>query len=144
MSVASTRSCSSRSTTPRTAAVVTISAGKTLKRIDAVLPVGGVIRGRVGARSPIRDLCVEAYTTFYNAVLAEVAANGDYRLDGLATGDYTVVFNACAGADDHYTTVTDPNRVPVVATQVTSGVKWTLVVGGSISGTVTCPPRSSR
>jgi hypothetical protein len=119
------------------ATVVTITAGKTLKRINAILPVGGDITGKVGVGRPLRNLCVEASSSLETGSLGFVAKSGDYLVGGLSTGSYTVVFNACSGAGDDYVTATDPSRVHVTVGQVTSGINWTLRLGGSISGEVT-------
>lgn len=101
------------------------------------LPVGGLISGTVRVAQPIRGLCVEAFSSIENVSIAPVASNGEYRVEGLPTGSYTVVFNDCPVRGDNYEISTDPNRVHVTAGQVTAGVNWTLRIGGTITGTVT-------
>ena len=97
------------------------------------------------ASSPLTDICVTATETNSGpgSGVATTDMNGEYTVMGLSTGDYVVEFSDCifgVYAGESYNDHPDPgsaNPVAVTDGADTSGIDAQLVVGGSISGTVT-------
>ena len=121
--------------------------GQTTQSIDFSLVSGGSISGRVTRESdgsPVvsADVWADTYDCCGGGNGARTDADGNYTIDGLASGDYRVQVRA----DEHglvgelYPSTTDwalASAVPVTAASTTPNIDFTLAGGGSISGRVT-------
>jgi len=116
---------------------VPVTAGLETPDINFTLELGGAITGVVvdGAGAPIPWIWVEAYQESIDAwSWAQTDATGTYRILGLPGGDYRVYINS----QDGWVGQDFPgNPVAVSPGYDTYDVDFTLVVGGTISGTVT-------
>lgn len=124
--------------------------------VNAALPQGGMIAGKVLAGSPAvgqPGICVEEVPVTGHGLARVVvtAAGGRYSLGGLAPGTYQVLFtpNCLLGEGDFvpqwYSGAASQARaatVTVTAGATTSGIGGTLSADGGISGTVTAGGRS--
>lgn len=133
-------------TTVERATQVTVTAGLVTENIDAVLMIGGAIAGTVTDADglPIPDVSVYPRSAAGGVFpLATTGPDGTYRINGLPSGEYTVVFAPDPGSgllQEYYDDAPTPERatpVPVVAGQTTDGIDSALAAGGSIEGTVT-------
>ena len=128
---------------------VDVSAGgTTVGGINAEMTTGGSIAGTItdSSGNPVAGICAMAIAGSYGTGSAPSAADGTYRLNGLASGTYTVEFFDCAStgyAAEYYSggsggssSMSNAALVPVTAGQTTSSINAVLAVGGSISGTV--------
>ncbi|MCH7652669.1 MAG: carboxypeptidase regulatory-like domain-containing protein, partial [Chloroflexi bacterium] len=124
---------------------VTVTADNTTPNIDFVLGAGGSLSGIVldGNGDPVANVSIWAETfeccSGGNGSMTE--ADGTYKVDGLAPGDYRVqVFAQELGfAVGYYDGVTDwesANPVTVASGVDTPNIDFALAVGGSISGRV--------
>ncbi|MDO8915857.1 MAG: carboxypeptidase regulatory-like domain-containing protein [Coriobacteriia bacterium] len=140
---------------PTLAGADTITLGATENRtgIDASLDVASGIEGRVrdSAGQPVGGVVVNAYANrggaSYDTTLtakATTAADGTYRLGGLAAGEYGLQFFSGAYAS-HYrgpdansgvTAISRATPVAVLAGQSISGIDETMLRWGAIAGTV--------
>ena len=107
--------------------------------IDFVLEVGGTISGMVedAIGDPITNLQVHANDYDTNEWMAGTNTDqyGNYTIVGLPTGTYRV--RACPSCDElPYVDVCYPDTVSVAAPNDTSGIDFTLEIGGTISGHV--------
>ena len=74
---------------------------------------------------------------------ATTGADGTYRIDGIAAGDYTLVFDPTPGSgllEEYYDNAPTPELatlVKVVVGQDLAGIDAQLAAGGSIEGTIT-------
>ena len=132
------------------ATVVTVTAGGNVTGIDFTLDVGGTISGTVyqaDGSTPIGGAFVIAqpfsatWPEFGPSREATTNADGTYTIIGLAPGDHRVVAIAdeAGFALEMYPGGIDPQaagRVTVSSGADTGGIDFTLVPGGSISGTV--------
>jgi len=118
--------------------VVGVLAGTAL---PAAAAPTGAISGHVtdGGGQPVAGICVGVD----GGNVTTTDANGDYQIEGLDTGSYTIQFN-CWGDPSYvrqwYSGAADQasaTPVAVTDTQTTSGVDAQLVAAASISGTVT-------
>jgi hypothetical protein len=114
---------------------VPVLANTTTPGIDAKMVEGGVVEGRVTSAAsgePIADAeaCAEEGS---NDSCAEANSNGEYKIEGLPTGSYTVYFYAYSGnfLDGSATGVSAKESV------TTANVNAKLLAGGEISGRVT-------
>lgn len=123
------------SSTQLGATFVTIRPGETISHIDAVLPLGGIISGRMHATTGLGGTCVVAYTGNEIEASSTAAADGSYLLNSLPTGDYTVIFDACDSLQD-FAQTTYPRLVKVRVGRTTAGIDTTLAPAGSITGSV--------
>ena len=111
--------------------------------------VGATISGTVtnAAGNPVSQVCVNVSSTTGSGG-AQTGVNGTYTITGLPTGSYTVQFNNCSSATNFLTqyynatstgTTSYSAATPYAVTQGTNytGVNATMVVGATISGTVT-------
>ena len=125
---------------------LTLSSGGSLTGIDAALPRGASISGRVtdaDTGDPVAGLSVyasNADTSSYGAS-AVTDGNGEYELIGLAAADYRVRFSSSSGANfiaTYYNgkTSADADRVTVTADAPTTGIDQQVHAGGRILGTV--------
>jgi Carboxypeptidase regulatory-like domain len=111
--------------------------------IHAVLRPGGSISGTVlggsgDAAQP--GVCVVATPKTGDGLAASAATGpaGTYRIRGLASGKYQILFAAdCADGAAALASATDPGLVSVTPGTTRSGVGATLASDGQITGTVT-------
>ena len=131
------------------AAPVSVNSGAETGGIDFALSTGGSIAGTVGVDpggAPITGLTVIARTSLYGLFHSAITdANGDYRIDGLAGGNYLVeVFSGGSNyLGEFYDNVTDSNNATPVSVNLgaeTGGIDFALSIEGSISGTVGVDP----
>jgi hypothetical protein len=130
----------------RTATAVRVTAGRTTPGIDAMLPTGGSIAGKVtdSAGNALRGICisVNGANTFGAAT---TTGTGSYAVDDLGTGDYTVSFaTGCGNSSDLLAqwyrgkaSLAAASVVHVTAGKSTPGVDARMISGGTITGTVT-------
>ncbi len=135
---------------------VQVNTGSTVGSIDAQLVVGGAISGSVTAAvggAELSGACVQASLTTATgqALRTFTADDGSYSFDGLNPGSYDVEFldgSACMpgvggpGAFesqwfDDASTQASATAVPVVSGGSVGSIDAQMVVGGTISGTVT-------
>ena len=125
------------------ASAVTVAAASTTPNIDFTLEGGGSLSGRVTKASdgtPIADANVFAFGP-NGWGDAQTDGNGDYRIDGLATGSYRVEANAVERGfvREFYDGTIDFDAATLVAVAPGSdqpNINFALDQGGSISGTV--------
>ncbi len=126
---------------------ITVTLGQHVTGVDAAIETGGSISGTVSVPDGYDPTDVWASATSasgYTSRSGSVAADGSYRIGGLATADYTVHFQT-TGSDlvaeywDDAALRDDADAVAVVQGQDTPGIDAALAVGGTISGTVTVP-----
>lgn len=129
---------------------ITVATGGDITGINFTLEkFGGAISGIVKDESgnPIERASVRVwYSITTNAprdknlfATSVTDANGIYKIEGLATGKYTVIASAKGFVGEFYNNVTDPKLaapVDVVNNQTTTGIDFALAKGGSISGKV--------
>ena len=130
----------------RTATAVRVTAGRTSSGIDAKLPAGGVIAGKVTdpAGNALSGICisVNGANTFGAAT---TTGTGSYAVADLGTGDYTVSFATGCGNSSNLlaqwyrgkASLAAASVVHVIAGKTTPGVDARMVAGGTITGTVT-------
>lgn len=128
-------------------ASVTVSQGSTTGEIDAELQAGGEISGRVtGApdEDPLEGIQVCASGTGndeYRCVSTD--ESGEYAIEGLTDGSYTVEFYAIYSSSyvwQYYSgkaSYAEADPVAVSAGENATGIDAELQLGGEISGTVT-------
>ncbi|MFT4263761.1 MAG: carboxypeptidase-like regulatory domain-containing protein [Nocardioides sp.] len=133
--------------TARYPSSVSVTQGSTTSGIDIALQAGGIVTGTVSFANgiPAEDLCVyagqaetddgEEYFSAYAG--AWTGADGTYRIDGLASGSYVIMFADCAEeyGDDEFleyyddaTSLDDATPVSVTAGQTVSGIDAQVVV----------------
>ncbi|MBC7590211.1 MAG: carboxypeptidase regulatory-like domain-containing protein, partial [Salinibacterium sp.] len=121
---------------------VTLSAGQSLAGQDVSLQPGATISGTVSlAGSPttkLADVSVSAYQPIAGGGgsfgYATTDADGNYSMNGLAAGTYTVQYSAGSPASN---LVRQSTSVTVSAGQSLTGQNISLQPGATISGTVT-------
>ncbi len=101
--------------------------------LDATMGTGGAVSGTVsnGANVGLAGICVSASGSAGSA-FTTTGSGGGYSLDGLATGSYSVVFEACQSGN--YVPIVD-SSVAVTAPNGTV-LNVVMVPGLTISGTV--------
>lgn len=125
---------------------VTVTAGGTTAGINASLGMGGTITGLVTntSGSPLPNICVHAQDSRgHFADSLATGKTGTYSVGGLPTGSYVVSFSDCPASDylgQFYNGASTPATATLVS--VTSGantpnINATLVLGATITGTVT-------
>lgn len=136
-----------------TAAAVVVTAGATVPEIDAAMAEGGQIEGRVV------DAVTKAPTSYTSACVYDpdegeyshcdsTDADGDYRIEGLATGSYKVRFWSSGGYEgdlvrylpqfyDGQGSEATATAVAVTAPSAHTGIDAELHAGGAIAGRVT-------
>ncbi|MHB8895458.1 MAG: DUF5719 family protein, partial [Candidatus Geothermincolia bacterium] len=126
---------------------VSVTAPNETTNINASLMVGASISGTVtehGTGTPLEYCYVYAYVPGQSSALdsAVTDATGDYTLSGLPTGNYEVYFDPYDGThlDEWYSGKTsrdNADQVAVTAPNETANINAALMVGGTLSGTVT-------
>ena len=137
-------------TTAAQATPVAVVAGADTPAINASLEQGGSISGHVTNSSgdPLANVSVSAQTLpccSGPSGFASTDAAGNYKINGLPTGNYQVQFTPSFGGSsgllgEYYnntTTAAQANPVAVVAGADTPAINASLEQGGSISGHVT-------
>ena len=113
--------------------------GQVVKGVNATLMTGGTITGtvRLGSSSgtPLAGICVSASSSSGSFGNAETGIDGTYRIVGLATGRYQILFQAQCSNEGNYVAATA--TASATAGQVTSGVDGVMQPGAQISGVVT-------
>jgi hypothetical protein len=132
------------------AASVAVVVSQATSGVDAELELPGSISGTVTDPADpggVGDVCVTATSPSGTSQEASTAPDGSYEIDGLPADTYDVEFDqSCQGelpasdATQWYGGGSDPDSavgVDVSADAATTGIDAQLMVGGSISGTVT-------
>src|SRR5215467_12138721 len=117
--------------------LVAVTDGRTTAGVTAVLTLGGAITGTVkdSSGNKLAGICVFA-TNDFSFHQANTLANGTYRLKGLQSGSYQMIFTAGCGSKGAYGTVTLPDPVTVRQGDITAHVDAVLPLDGSLAGTV--------
>lgn len=123
---------------------VVVGDGQAVTNIDAALKKNGSISGTVtvGSGSPAANVTVNANGASTGTQSAVTAADGTYTIPNLPADTYNVEFSPSDGVSAHQYWNAQPfngTPTPVVvsAGHDATGIDAALVVGGSISGTVT-------
>jgi hypothetical protein len=126
--------------------LVSVTAGKTASGIDAELPDGGELSGRLTSSStdaPIEkaNVCASGKTeNGYEGGCATTNANGEYTITRLRSAEYEVTFNAPGYVSEHLGSpgVTEATGdVSVTTGKMTSGADMSLEELPRIGGRVT-------
>ena len=138
-----------------------LGANQTLERVDIALPLGGVITGRVLDEygEPVSDTFVSAQRQqFINGARRPLTTGapsgsndiGEFRIYGLAPGDYYVSANPRGGSSNPFETTADrsgygPTYYPS-STDVASAQRVTVRAGDTVSNIVVtlAPTRMAR
>jgi hypothetical protein len=129
-----------------TATPVTLAAGQDLANINAVLVRGGSISGTITAPAGLEPNAgqvnfVRPDGNWENSV--QIDADGAYKVTGLPAGTYKVQFSGNPGALEHWyagaTSFETATSLTLAAGQELTGIDAALVMGASVSGTVTAP-----
>ena len=138
-----------------------LGANQTLERVDIALPLGGVITGRVLDEygEPVSDTFVSAQRQqFVNGARRPLTTGapsssndiGEFRIYGLAPGDYYVSANPRGGSSNPFETTADrsgyaPTYYPS-STDVASAQRVTVRAGDTVSNIVVslAPTRMAR
>jgi hypothetical protein len=128
---------------------VSVIAGSMTSNVDATMSSGGVITGKVTAASngvPIPRVFVCASHESSGGPCEFTNSNGEYTIDGLPSGSYTVSFSAFESnynyVDQYYngsSSASAATPISVTAGSTTPNVDAALAPGGQISGRVTAP-----
>ncbi len=130
---------------------VQVTDGATTSGINFALGVGGTLTGTVtdaGTGAPLAEAWVAVYNSAGNFVDGHTtSASGGYSMDGLATGTYYAKTHASGHLPELYDDIpcttwgTCPalggTPIGITAGATTTGVDFSLSLGGRISGTVT-------
>jgi len=120
--------------------LVAVTNGKVTSGVTAFVKLGGTISGRVkdASGTALAGICVEAFSEqSFSFASAATAANGTYRLIGLAKGSYEVDFFPGCGNRRPFADLTYPSAVTVRQGKVTPHIDAIMLLDGSLSGTVT-------
>ncbi|GAA5038471.1 hypothetical protein GCM10025738_27710 [Microbacterium fluvii] len=138
------------------ATIITLAAGGSKTGVSASLAKASSVSGKVtfpaGTVRSDYDTSVQIYsTTDSNSYLTSgsVAANGTYKVSGLAAGTYKVKFSTTAtGAAsewwDNKTTFAAASKLTLTAGQAKTGVNATLGADATISGVLSYPEGTER
>ncbi|MDQ2700955.1 MAG: carboxypeptidase regulatory-like domain-containing protein [Actinomycetota bacterium] len=125
---------------------VSVAADGITGNINAELAAGGYISGTLvdEAGEPLEGICANAATTEAGYGGLDVSgADGEYKIPGLATGTYVVVFFTCGGENvvneffNDQPTFETADPIDVTAGFDTPNIDAELAPAGSITGTVT-------
>jgi phage gp45-like len=141
-----TRGCGNNGNYLQTERSVSVVAGRTTAGFNASLPIGAIITGTVtgGHGRPVGGICVtvSGARSFGGT---KTAADGDYSIDALESGRYTVSFSGGCGNAGSYApqfyhgqvNVASADPVTATAGHTTRGIGAALQPGGTITGQVT-------
>ena len=121
---------------------MTVTGGADTSGINFTLDAGGSISGRIyeaDGVTPVAGADVWAEQQGSGGNRVESGADGSFTIKGLASGNYQVQAQAEGFAREFYPGTTDENAATAVTVTVdgnTTGIDFTLDVGGTISGTV--------
>lgn len=131
---------------------IRVKAPRTVRGVNAALPAGGTISGRVTSpgRPALSTVCVESYPVRGDGPegFTTTGSSGRYTLPGLQAGRYRVFFDTTADCDSSQDGLV-PRWYPDAASRAgativtvragatTPGINATLQADGGISGTVT-------
>ncbi len=127
---------------------IAVSAGGTTSGIDAALLAGGEIAGKVSSATSKAalagvEVCATAASNEYEGLTcADTNSDGEYTVEGLATGAYKVEFVPVESGDyqtqyyDDQASFANADQVSVTAGSTTSEIDAALLTAGEISGTV--------
>lgn len=121
---------------PSSPPVVSVSDGASTSAGTIKLALGGTITGTVtdsSTNAPLANICVDAYSSAGAGSFGCTDSSGNYTLNGLPTGSYSL---STRDESSQYLPKLTSN-VSVTAGTTTSGQNFALLKGGSISGTVT-------
>ena len=140
---------STGATTSSSATPYAVTAGTNYTGVNATMVTGATISGTVtnAAGNPVANICVNANSTT-SGVGVRTGTNGTYTISALPTGSYTIQFWDCNGVNGFIAqfynatsagTTSYFSATPYAVTAGTNytGVNATMVVGATISGTVT-------
>jgi Carboxypeptidase regulatory-like domain len=126
---------------------VRVTTGQSVTGFNVFLQPGAIVSGRVtdAHGTPVRGICVQVQgprSTFAGTI---TPADGDYSINALPPGSYTVQFaggcgNAGSYAPQYYNGQANSaaaDQVPLIAGQTTGGVDAAMQPGGTITGIVT-------
>ncbi len=133
------------------ATVVSVTASATASGIDAVMVLGGTISGTVtdASGSGLAGICVSAIASGEPSLgSTPTTSSGAYTIAGVPAGSYAIEFYGCAtsanyipqyynGTPTGAAQISGATAVTVTASATTSGIDAVMVLGGTISGTVT-------
>lgn len=121
-----------------------------LSGVDARLVAGGAVTGTVRSGSSsgqgLGGICVDALGVGRMTGVAQQAVtrgDGTYRVTGLGTGRYVLIFLTGCGSKGDYLLRQLPGTVPATAGETTKGVDTFLVPAAEISGIVSTGPAST-
>ncbi|MBU4214240.1 MAG: carboxypeptidase regulatory-like domain-containing protein [Actinobacteria bacterium] len=135
------------STSSSSATLLTVSLGATTPHIDFDLVVGGAITGKVTVPSGSTTSGLSATATSLDGrsfSSRSIAADGTYSITGLPAGSFKVQLTGWGtplllGYYPGQTTSSNASAVVVAARATVTGIDFSPVVGGTISGKVTTP-----
>jgi hypothetical protein len=132
------------------ASVLAIASGSVTTGVDLQLQEGGQILGKVtsaSSKQPVEGVEVCARESPAPCTLTD--STGEYKISGLATGEYTVQFSFSGSAGEHYfapeyydnlyflNSISEANRVSVLAGHTVNGIDDELREYARLSGRVT-------
>lgn len=129
-----------------TATYVTVTGGGAVTGINAALTQGGSVSGTITDLGglPLAQVCASLTTTTGDYVSAGACsdAKGHFQTIGVPPGNYDVVFDDQAGPymEQWYsgkTTQASANAVTVTLGSIRANTNAAMILGGTISGTVT-------
>jgi Carboxypeptidase regulatory-like domain len=139
---------SARATRPLVALMVTVGSVVVLASPAAAAGTGaitGTVTNNAASPVPLASICVQALNASTGSSVGSTTTNasGQYTLSGLQTGSYKVDFHACGTVgyvEQYYNnkpTLATATAVSVTAPSTKTGVNAKMVLGGTITGTVT-------
>jgi hypothetical protein len=123
------------------AGALVIASGQAVNGINFSLEAGGGITGFVyqGDGTPIKGAGVSASLANTYGGFDTTASDGSYKIDGLLPGNYTVFADDTGFQGEYYSNAASPGAatpVIVTGTGTTSGINFSLITGGTISGCI--------
>jgi putative cell wall-binding protein len=124
------------------ATAITVAVDEVHTDVNADLEVGGTITGTVtDGTAPLENICAQVDPNPDGRLATTTDAGGNYEIDRLPAGDYTVAFTDCNTPALFLGSSLGPVSVAFGATN--PGQDIALQLGGSISGTVTASGSSA-
>ena len=119
---------------------IAIGYGQVVTKIDAAMPTGaevtGTVRGGSATGRRLAGICVFAQGRSRGSVstFSITASDGSYKLVGLTTGRYRIVYSRCRNHGNYLPAI---RRVKLTLGGTISGFNVVLPVGAIVSGVVT-------